>query len=347
MRNLPVIAVTMGDPAGVGPEVCLKAARAARVRRCCVPLIVGDLGVLRFHARKMRIPGRLMAVNEGDISGAPLGPSSPTPVLDLANVQKRDHVFGKVRARLGKAAGEYIERAAALVQAGRAAALATGPIHKEALRAAGYPYPGHTEMLADLCGGKPVMMLAEGKVRIAHISTHLPLRDALRRVKRGNILRVIRALADALEALDGKPPRIGVAGLNPHAGEGGLFGKEEEREIGPAIEEARASGIDARGPESPDIVFAKLAGGMYDGAVAMYHDQGHIPGKLLCFGFKDGKQTTVRGVNVTLGLPIVRTSVEHGTAFEIAGEGVADPASMADALVLAARMVRGKEKRKN
>ena len=289
----------------------------------------------------MRIPGRLRAVEAADISGAPLGASSPTPVLDLANVQKRDHVFGKVRARLGKAAGAYIERAAELVKAGRAAAIATGPIHKEALRAAGYPYPGHTEMLADLCGGKPVMMLAQGRVRIAHLSTHLSLRDALRRVKKGNILRVIRVLAEALAALDGRPPRIGVAGLNPHAGEGGLFGQEEGKEIAPAIEMARVSGIDARGPESPDIVFAKLAGGIYDGAVAMYHDQGHIPGKLLCFEFKDGSRAAVRGVNVTLGLPIVRTSVEHGTAFEIAGRGKADAASMEDALVLAARMVRG------
>ena len=181
-------------------------------------------------------------------------------------------------------------------------------------------------MLARLLGAKrPVMMLARGRFRVAHLSTHLPLRKALRRVRRERILYVIRLFAEALEALDGRPPRLAVAGLNPHAGEGGLFGREEIEEIAPAIRRARGEGRDVAGPEPPDTVFAKLRGGLFDGVVAMYHDQGHIAGKLMCFRFDAQGRGAVRGVNVTLGLPIVRTSVEHGTAFEIAGRGRGGP----------------------
>ncbi len=362
MKRLPVIAITMGDPAGVGPEVCLRAVRDPRVRRFCVPLLVGDLEVLRRHARKMRLGGRLAAVSPAAIPEGALGPSAPAPVIDLANVAARHRVFGQVRAALGRAAGAYIECAVRLVLEGRAAAVATGPIHKEAFRAGGYAFPGHTEMLAHLCrgaggggggrrpggggkregAGEPVMMLAHGRVRIAHLSTHLPLRRAIGRIRRGRVLRVIRLLAGVLEGLDRRPPRIAVAGLNPHAGEGGLFGREEIEEIAPAVEDARAEGIDARGPEPPDTVFAKLRGRVFDGAVAMYHDQGHIAGKLMAFRFDAAGRGAVRGVNVTLGLPIVRTSVEHGAGFEIAGRGEADHASMVDALRLAARLVRSR-----
>ncbi len=331
--------MTMGDPAGVGAEVCLKAAGEARVRKRCAALIVGDLGVLRAHARKMGIPARLEAVADGG-GAAELWEAGVTPVVDLANVAARRRVFGKVAPELGAAAGRYIETAVEMVRASRADAIATAPINKESLQAGGYDYPGHTEMLADLCGrARPVMMLAHRRIRIAHVSTHCPLRLALRRVRRRRILYVGGVLDAALRLLDRKPPRIGVAGLNPHAGEGGLFGSEEINEIAPAVSDLRAAGVDAHGPDPPDTVFAKLRGGYYDGVVAMYHDQGHIPGKLACFRFDARGRGSVRGVNVTLGLPIVRTSVEHGTGFEIAGRGVADPASMVDALLLAARMV--------
>ncbi len=347
MKKLPLVAITMGDPSGVGPEVCLKAVRSPRVLRGCVPLIVGDLKVLRLHAKKMRLPGRLVPVSPEVLEGAALegtalegtGPSGVTPVLDLANVAARDRVFGRVRASLGRAAGAYIEVAVRLTRAGRVAAMATGPIHKEAFQAGGYPFPGHTELLAHLLGeGKPVMMLAHGRMRIAHLSTHCSLREALRRVKRRRILYVGRLLARTLERLDGRPPRIAVAGLNPHAGENGLFGAEEASEIAPAVRDLRAEGIDAEGPEPPDTVFAKLRGGQYGGAVAMYHDQGHIAGKMMAFRFGARGGGAVRGVNVTLGLSIIRTSVEHGTGFEIAGRGKADASSMVDAVVLAARM---------
>ena len=338
LKRRPVIAMTMGDPAGVGPEVCLKAARVESVLKKCVPLIVGDMAVLRKHARKMEIPARLEAVkDEGAL--AQYQESALTPVVDLKNVASGRRVFGKVISELGAASGQYIEKAVSIVRAGRADAVATAPINKESLRAGGYDYPGHTEMLAALCGeGRPVMMLAHRKIRIAHLSTHCPLRVALRRVKRKRIVYVAQVLDDALRLLDRKQPRIGVAGLNPHAGEGGLFGREEMEEIAPAVSDLREMGVDAHGPESPDTIFGKLRGGYYDGVVAMYHDQGHIPGKLMCFRFDSRGQASVRGVNVTLGLPIIRTSVEHGTGYPIAGRGIADPSSMVDALLLAARM---------
>ena len=339
MRRRPVIAMTMGDPAGVGPEVCLKAALEVGVRKKCAPLIVGDMAVLRKHARRMKIPARLARVPDEETL-AKYQDSARTPVVDLNNVAPAHRVFGKVLPELGAAAGQYIEKAASLARAGLVDAVATAPINKESLQAGGYDYPGHTEMLADLCvKGQPVMMLAHRKIRIAHLSTHCPLKVALRRVKRKRIVYVARVLDDALRRLDRKTPRIGVAGLNPHAGEGGLFGREEAEEIAPAVADLREMGVDAHGPEPPDTIFGKLRGGYYSGVVAMYHDQGHIPGKLMCFRFDTDGQASVRGVNVTLGLPIIRTSVEHGTGYPIAGQGIADPSSMTDALILAARLV--------
>ncbi len=331
--------MTMGDPAGVGPEVCLKAAQEASVQKKCAPLIVGDMAVLRKHARRMKIPARLKRVAD-EAKLAQDGDTEITPVIDLKNVASEHRVFGKVLPELGAAAGRYIEKAVSMARTGKVDAIATAPINKESLQAGGYDYPGHTEMLADLCGeGQPVMMLAHRKLRIAHLSTHCPLRVALRRVKRKRIVYVARVLDDALRRLDRKTPRIGLAGLNPHAGEGGLFGREEVEEIAPAVADLREMGVDAHGPEPPDTIFGKLRGGYYSGVVAMYHDQGHIPGKLMCFRFDSQGQASVRGVNVTLGLPIIRTSVEHGTGFPIAGQGIADPSSMVDALILAARMV--------
>jgi len=339
LKRRPVIAMTMGDPAGVGPEVCLKAAQEASVQKKCAPLIVGDMAVLRKHARRMKIPARLKRVAD-EAKLAQDGDTEITPVIDLKNVASEHRVFGKVLPELGAAAGRYIEKAVSMARTGKVDAIATAPINKVSLQAGGYDYPGHTEMLADLCGeGQPVMMLAHRKLRIAHLSTHCPLRVALRRVKRKRIVYVARVLDDALRRLDRKTPRIGVAGLNPHAGEAGLFGREEVEEIAPAVADLREMGVDAHGPEPPDTIFGKLRGGYYSGVVAMYHDQGHIPGKLMCFRFDSQGQASVRGVNVTLGLPIIRTSVEHGTGFPIAGQGIADPSSMVDALILAARMV--------
>ncbi len=332
--------MTMGDPAGVGPEVCLKAAQEVRVQKKCVPVIVGDAAVLGKHARRMGVRPRLQSLEE-EKPPPPECESSSICVIDLKNVAPAHRVFGEVLPELGRASGEYVERAVSMVRSGWADAVATAPISKESLQAGGYDYPGHTEMLAALCcGGRPVMMLAHRRIRIAHLSTHCPLRTAVQLVKRKRIVCVTRVFDEALCLLDRKRPRIGVAGLNPHAGESGLFGTEEGEEIAPAVSDLRAMGIDAHGPEPPDTIFAKLRGGHYAGVVAMYHDQGHIPGKLACFRFNARGEGSVRGVNVTLGLPIIRTSAEHGTGFPIAGRGVADPSSMIDALLLAARMVK-------
>lgn len=339
MRRKPLVAITMGDPAGVGPEVCLKAVQEPRVQKSLLPVIIGDLEVLRAHAKKMKILAVLKSIS---LDGRSLSKSSDEiRVVDLANVTPQNRIFGKTRAALGKASAEYISTAVELVLNGQADAVTTGPIHKEALQAGGHHFPGHTEMLAKLCGkGDPVMMLAHRKIRIAHVSTHCSLREAIRRVKRKRIHYVGRVFAEALSSLLGRPPRIAVAGLNPHAGENGLFGKEEQKEIAPAIEDLRTEGILVEGPEPPDTVFAKLRGSYFDGVVAMYHDQGHIAGKMAAFRFNSTGRGAVRGVNLTLGLPIIRTSVEHGTGYEIAGKGVADASSMVDAMLLAARMAR-------
>lgn len=336
MRTKPRIAITMGDPAGVGPEVCLKAAQRGRLWRFCIPFVVGDRGILSWTARELGLRVPLHPVG-GELSRIDF--RSGIGVLDLRNVPPRSRAFGRLSALFGRASAQYIERGAWLALEGKVSALVTAPIHKEALHAAGYPYPGHTEFLAELTGAEePVMLLVHGRTRIAHVTAHCSLREACRRVKKGRTLRVIRLLDSALRRLGIPSPHLAVAGLNPHGGEGGLFGWEEVREIGPAVEAARAEGFRVEGPLPPDTVFAKHRGGLYDGVVAMYHDQGHIPGKLAAFSFNREGRGSVRGVNVTLGLPIVRTSVEHGTGFDIAGQGVADPRSLEDAVALAARL---------
>lgn len=345
MRKKPVVAITMGDPAGIGPEISLKAAQVPRVRKSVTPVIVGDMGVLRMHAKRMGIPGQLRPVNmKADVL---FDDPEIVPVLNLENVMPRDRVFGRARVSLSRASAFYVVTAARLALEGKVAAMTTGPIRKEGLRHGGHEFPGHTEMVAHICKAKnPVMLLVHGKMRIAHISTHCALRDAIRRVRRKRVTYVGRVFHQALRHFVRGAPRLAVAGLNPHASENGLFGDEERREISPAVEDLRREGIEVEGPEPPDTVFAKLRGGYYDGVVAMYHDQGHIAGKTLTFRFDSKGRAGVRGVNVTLGLPIVRTSVEHGTGFDIAGKGIADACSMVDALLLAARMSRDDRRRK-
>jgi 4-hydroxythreonine-4-phosphate dehydrogenase len=220
----------------------------------------------------------------------------------------------------------------ALAMGGEVDAIATAPLNKEAMRAAGFPYDGHTELLAVKTGTKVyTMMLASGDFRVFHVSTHVSLRGAIERAKKARVLQVIELAYREIQYLGVTEPRLAVAGLNPHAGEHGLFGDEEIHEIGPAVEEARARGWNVIGPISPDTVFARAKGGDFDGVVAMYHDQGHIPFKMTEFEL---------GVNVTVGLPIIRTSVDHGTAYDIAGRGVADPKNMVQAVRLAADMAR-------
>ncbi len=325
----PVIGITMGDAAGVGPEIIVKALRDGRLLRACRPLVIGDRAIMERAAAVVQAPVTVRGI------GAP-GEAMFVPgtldVIDLNNLP-RDLAFAVVDARAGKAAYAYVERAVRLALAGELDAVATAPLNKEALALGGCPFPGHTEILSALSGSSEfAMLLLAKRLRVIHVSTHVPLRRACGLVKKERVLRTIRLAASAVRDLGVAVPRIAVAGLNPHAGEGGLFGAEEAAEIVPAVAAARAEGIDAVGPVSPDTVFYRAAVRRdFDIVVAMYHDQGHIPLKVL--GFADG-------VNVTVGLPFVRTSVDHGTAFEVAGKGTADSRSMTAAIRTAAAMAR-------
>ena len=326
---VPLLAITMGDPAGAGPEIVVKALASPEVQSLCRGLVIGDAGVMRAAADIVGIPMRVNAVS------APAEMASESGVLnvlDLNDVDLATLVRGRVDARAGKAAYEAIEKGTLLTLEGSADAIVTAPLNKDALNQAGYHFPGHTQILAHLCGAKDaVMMLTADALRIVHVSTHVSLRDACNLVTRERILRVMKLGEEAARAMGVEKPRIVVPGLNPHSGEGGLFGHEEVEHIIPAIEEARALGMDVRGPLPPDTAFLRAFRGEFDLVVAMYHDQGHIPIKMV--GFE-------KGVNVTLGLPIIRTSVDHGTVFGKAGKGTADPTSMIEAIKLAATMVR-------
>ncbi len=316
----------MGDPAGVGPEVIAKALDRSEVWDVCQPVVVGDA---HWMEQATRIVGSSRPVRALQ-TPAEIESSESLGVLDLANVDVGRLVRGQVSSEAGQAARDYIQLAVQLALEGEVAAVVTAPINKEALHAAGVPYAGHTEMLAALCGAADVaMMLVSGKLRVSHVSTHVSLRQAVERVSVERITRVLGLTHDALRCMGLVAPRIAVAGLNPHAGEGGLFGNEEAEIIGPAVEAARAQSMDVTGPYPPDSVFLRASQGEFDVVIAMYHDQGHIPIKLLGF---------YEGVNVTLGLPIIRTSVDHGTAFDIVGTGRADERSLVAALRLAAQM---------
>ena len=308
----PRLIVTAGDPAGVGPEVTLKALARPEVAALAAIGVAGDPADLRRTAERLGLPP----------------PERIEPAGDASAVW-----HGRLSAEGGAAAVAAIRRAVELVRDGTYDALVTGPINKEALRLAGFGWPGHTELLADLTGTAEVrMLLVTDPLRVVHVTTHCSLRAAIEAATRARIRRTIE-LAHAAGVLLGLDrPRVAVAGLNPHAGEGGLFGDEEAREIGPAVADARAAGIDASGPWPPDTLFWRASQGEFDLVVAMYHDQGHIPVKL---GGVD------EGVNVTLGLPFPRTSVDHGTAFDIAGRGIARWRSMAAAIRLGARLAAG------
>ncbi|WP_326535468.1 4-hydroxythreonine-4-phosphate dehydrogenase PdxA [Pseudorhodoferax sp.] len=307
------ILLTMGDAAGIGPEILVKAAAQQ-----LGGVVVGDVAVLRRALQQCASSVALVQLD---------APDEPAPPGALAVWQPPglpeglvDEPQGVVSARCGAAAALCIEAAVRALQAGQGRALVTAPIHKEALHAAGSPYPGHTEMLQQLAGGVPVrMMLANAELRVVLVTVHLALRDAIERIDSANVLQTLQISDRALRCMGVAAPRIAVAGLNPHAGEGGLFGREEIEQIAPAIERARAEGIDARGPFAPDTVFMRARQGEFDAVVAMTHDHGLIPVKYL--GLDEG-------VNTTLGLPFVRTSPDHGTAFDIAGRGLADARSL-------------------
>lgn len=336
----PIVGISVGDPGGIGPEVTVKALASSKVFEQCRPLVIGDASVVRDA---LRFTGLNLSVNAVASPEQGIYKLGVVDVLDMGNMPIDQVRYGVVTAQQGKASFEYIAKNIELAMTCHIDATVTGPINKAAINEAGYHYAGHTEIYAEMTGTRDyAMMLAEGNFRVAHVSTHVSLREACDRVKRERVRRVIELSHDALLKLGIASPRIGVAGLNPHCGEGGLFGTEDEREIKPAVADAVAKGMNVTGPVPPDTVFSKMAGGMFDLVVVMYHDQGHIPIKLKGFTYdeKTGQWGAVAGVNITLGLPIVRVSVDHGTAFEIAGQGKANPDSMLDSIELAAWLAK-------
>src|ERR687893_134787 len=326
----PLIAVTMGDPAGIGPEIIARTFDEGGFQNRAI--VVGDAGILERAARLLDLPLRanVVAVPE-DAKFAP-GTIDVIPETELPE----DLLFGVLDARAGDAAFRYVERATGLASAGRIGAIATAPLNKEAMHLAGHKYPGHTEILAELTGTKDyAMMLVTDELKVIHVSTHVSLKEAIERARPERELAVIRLANESLKKLGVDNPRVAVAGLNPHAGENGLFGTEDSERIAPAVEEAREQGIEASGPWPPDTVLMRARRGEFDVVVVQDHDQGHIPLKLMGFD---------TGVNVTVGLPFFRTSVDHGTAFDIAGTGKADHASMRAALDLGRKLSAAEER---
>jgi 4-hydroxythreonine-4-phosphate dehydrogenase len=322
MRDIrPIVAITMGDASGIGPEIVIKTLARKDIFDICRPLVVGDAARLQEAADIVRAELSVNALKEP--AEARYAPGS-VDCIDL-NLIPPGHPFGKLSPISGEGAFRYIERATQLVMSGAADVICTAPISKEALHAAGHIYPGHTELLAELTGTPEVsMMLVSPKLRVIHVTTHIGLMDAIRRIEPGLVERTIARGYETLTKAGLVDPRIGVCGINPHAGENGLFGQGEEKEkIIPAVERCQARGWKVVGPLPADTLFFLAARGDYDLVVAMYHDQGHGPIKVL--GLESG-------VNVTIGLPVVRTSVDHGTAFDIAGKGMADERSLVEAI---------------
>ncbi|PZW48076.1 4-hydroxythreonine-4-phosphate dehydrogenase [Humitalea rosea] len=317
----PVIAITMGDASGIGPEIIMKALARADVLAMCRPLVIGDAGRLREAGA---LVGSSLNVVVRETPAEALYAAGTAECIDLGLIPA-GHPFGTLSPVSGEAAYRYIERATRLVESGAADAICTAPLSKEALHSAGHKYPGHTELLAHLTGTPEVsMMLVAPKLRVIHVTTHIGLMDAIRKIEPALVERVIARGRATLVKSGIAEPRIGVCGINPHAGENGLFGQgEEEEKIIPAVRACQAKGWKVEGPLPADTLFFRAARGDFDLVVAMYHDQGHGPVKVM------GLEA---GVNITIGLPVVRTSVDHGTAFDIAGKGIADEGSLVEAL---------------
>lgn len=327
----PLIAVTMGDPAGVGPELCLRLLAEESLHATATPVVFGDARVLGTVAEKLRLPMPPNVWNRDTFSATAPIPRTPA-ILDFQQIAPDEFVPGQVSARAGRAAFTYIEAAIQMALAGSVDAVCTAPIHKEALAAAGVPFPGHTEMFTAFTGAaRSCMMLTAPEITCSLVTAHVGYRDVPGLLNVETILDTIELTDAAMTRIRGWKPRLTICGLNPHAGEHGLFGdREEERFIIPAVEQARARGITIDGPFPPDTAFLARRRAITDAYICLYHDQGLIPLKALAFD---------EGINVTLGLPIVRTSVDHGTAFDIAWQGIASPASLYEAFRLAARLV--------
>jgi 4-hydroxythreonine-4-phosphate dehydrogenase len=325
-----LLAITMGDPAGVGPEVTVKALASPDLYAIARPLVIGDARVLREAARVSGVAAEIRDVTAPDDGAYQAG---IVDVLNLANVDPAEWAWGKLSAACGQAAMDYIYRAMELTDTGRAAGIVTAPINKEATSLAGHKELGHMELFAKVYKAtNQATMLVSGQLRCVHLSTHYSLRDALDRITRERVLQRIVTTHEDFRRWGMARPRIAVSGVNPHNGEAGLMGREEIEQLEPAVADARARGIAAFGPHPADSVYVRAMRGEFDAVVAMYHDQGHIPVKV--HGFEES-------VSVALGLPIVRSSVDHGTAFDIAGKGIADARSMAESIRVAAQICAG------
>jgi 4-hydroxythreonine-4-phosphate dehydrogenase len=327
----PRIAITMGDPCGVGPEIIVKALQTVTRADVCIPLVIGDHLAME---RAISVCNSTVKIQEiTAVEEAWMVSDNCIPLLALSNLALSDLAYGAPSVASGDAVYRYICHAASLCLDGHVSAMVTAPINKEAMHCAGHDYPGHTELLAKLCGTDEfVMMLAGDLLRVSLVTIHEALQDVPSLVTFGQVLTTIRLTAAGITRLTGKvSPKLAVLALNPHCGEAGKFGKQETEIIAPAIEAARREGIDAEGPLAADTLFHFAQKGGYDGVVAMYHDQGLIPLKMLHFD---------DGVNITLGLPIIRTSVDHGTAYNLAGKGTASEKSMQAAIRMAVALAR-------
>ncbi|MBQ1366488.1 MAG: 4-hydroxythreonine-4-phosphate dehydrogenase PdxA [Firmicutes bacterium] len=357
MSYKPIVGITMGDPAGNGPEITVKALAHADIYDRCRPIVVGDVKMIEQAKEFVGMPG--IVIHKCDqVSDALFTPG----IIDVLHLNLIEDVstfeIGKVSIEGGNAAFQCVKKVIELALAGEVDATCTNALNKEAMNKAlefykgeksdGYThFDGHTEIYATYTNTKKyTMMLAHHDLRVVHVSTHVSLREACDRVKKARVLEVIRIAYDACRDMGIIEPKIAVAGLNPHCGENGLFGREEIEEISPAIAAAKEEGINAIGPIPPDSVFSEALGGWYDIVVCMYHDQGHIPLKTVGFVYDREKQTwkAVEGVNVTLGLPIIRTSVDHGTGFALAGKGTSNELSLVNAIDYAIMMQKGKAK---
>lgn len=329
----PVLGITMGDPAGIGPEVIAKALNHPQVFDTCCPLVLGDVEVMQGTVESLGTGQTVRRVSTpSDASYAP----GQIDVMQVGDAPVGAIEIGKLSAAAGRMGVEAVKLAVRLAQANQIAAIVTAPLNKEAIALAGYHYPGHTEILGELTGKRAAMLLVTQQLRVVHVSTHVSLRQAIELVTRERVLDTIHLAQRAASDLGIPNPRIAVAGLNPHAGESGRFGSEEIESIEPAIKTAQEQGLNVYGPISPDTLYWRASHGEFDIVVAMYHDQGHIPVKLT--GFDDG-------INVTIGLPLIRTSVDHGTAFDIAGRGIARENSMLQAIRVALQLVGARQAR--
>ena len=343
----PILGITMGDPASIGPEITVKALSRPEVYEQCRPIVVGDACMMEI-AKKLVGHEEIVIHPVSAVSEAVFTPGT-IDVLDMKLVDPDKMPIGQVSVMAGEAAFQYVKKVIELAMADEVDGTVTNAFNKEAINKAGHHYSGHTEVYAHYTNTKKyTMMLAHRNMRVVHVSTHVSLREACDRVKKPRVLEVIQIAYQACLDLGIENPTIGVAGLNPHSGENGLFGREEIEEITPAIEEARALGINVEGPVPPDTIFSKARGGWYDMVVAMYHDQGHIPLKVVGFVYnhEEKKWDAVEGVNITLGLPIVRVSVDHGTAFDQAGKGIANELSLLNSNEYAVRLSKSRLQKK-